>query len=427
MKLQTVRNILECYILYEQVFFMPCIRQPEIAESAAVLQYSCIEKENTTMHMADALLSPGVGGIMYGASAAGLAWSAYKLKKEGMQEQKLPLMAVSGAFVFAAQMINFSIPGTGSSGHIGGGILLAGLLGGTAALPVIAAVLLIQCLFFADGGLLAYGANLFNMGVIPCLFIWQVIYRNILDRKITPGRIWIASLLSAVFSLQLGAFGVVLETLASGVTELPFFTFIGLMQPIHLAIGIVEGCITAAVLTFVWQMRPQLLEEALLLDHTCERYGRDSADDSNSDGAASASSCTAMAGAEENGDSSREKNTEKRGEKKIFSLKKVTLILALLAVVTGGVLSFYASSDPDGLEWSMERTAGTTELERTDSVHETASQVQNQTAIMADYDYEDGQGKGTGTAGILGAGLTCALVLVAGGIAAGISKRNIKR
>ncbi len=344
------------------------------------------------MHMADALLSPAVGGIMYGASAAGLAWSAYKLKKEGMQEQKLPLMAVSGAFVFATQMINFSIPGTGSSGHIGGGILLAGILGGPAALPVIAAVLLIQCLFFADGGLLAYGANLFNMGVIPCLCIWQVIFRSLLKKRITPKRIWIAGLLSAVCGLQLGAFGVVLETMASGVTELPFATFVGLMQPIHLAIGIVEGCITAAVLTFVWQMRPQILQEALEWK---------------------TSSYVAKAG---------ESKSENKSEKKVFSLKKVVLVLAILAVVTGGFLSFYASSDPDGLEWSMERTAGTSELERTDGVHEAAAQVQSSTSIMADYDYEDGQGKGTGTAGILGAGLTCALVLVIGSVTAGISK-----
>ncbi len=344
------------------------------------------------MHMADALLSPAVGGIMYGASAAGLAWSAYKLKKEGMQEQKLPLMAVSGAFVFATQMINFSIPGTGSSGHIGGGILLAGILGGPAALPVIAAVLLIQCLFFADGGLLAYGANLFNMGVIPCLCIWQVIFRPLLKKKITPKRIWIAGLLSAVCGLQLGSFGVVLETMASGVTELPFATFVGLMQPIHLAIGIVEGCITAAVLTFVWQMRPQILQEALEWK---------------------TSSYVAKAG---------ESKSENKSEKKVFSLKKVVLVLAILAVVTGGFLSFYASSNPDGLEWSMERTAGTSELERTDGVHEAAAQVQSSTSIMADYDYEDGQGKGTGTAGILGAGLTCALVLVIGAVTAGISK-----
>ena len=330
------------------------------------------------MHMADALLSPGVGAMMYGAGAAGLAWSAYQLKKEGMQEQKLPLMAVSGAFVFAAQMINFSIPGTGSSGHIGGGMLLAGILGGPAALPVIAAVLLIQCLFFADGGLLAYGANLFNMGVIPCLCIWQVIYRPLLAKKITAKRIWIASLLSAVCSLQLGAFGVVLETKTSGVTELPFAAFLGLMQPIHLAIGVVEGCITAAVLTFVWQMRPQILEEALGWKDTCE--------------------------------------------KKAFSLKKVILVFAILALATGGILSFYASSDPDGLEWSMERTAGTSELERTDSVHEAAAQVQTKTSVMADYDYEDRQGKGTGTAGILGAGLTCGLVLVIGGIGAAITR-----
>lgn len=350
--------------------------------------------------MADALLSPAVGGIMYGAGAAGLAWSAYELKKESMQEQKLPLMAVSGAFVFAAQMINFSIPGTGSSGHIGGGILLAGILGGPAALPVIAAVLLIQCLFFADGGLLAYGANLFNMGVIPCLCIWQLIYRPLLMRWITPKRIWIASLLSAVLSLQLGAFGVVLETATSGVTELPFSTFLALMQPIHLAIGIVEGCITAAVLTFVWQMRPQLLKEALGFESRCG-YARE--------------------------EKNREESLENKNGRKAVSLKKVILILAILALATGGILSFYASSDPDGLEWSMERTAGTSELERTDSVHEAAAQVQTKTSIMADYDYEDGQGKGTGTAGILGAGLTCGLVLVIGGIGAGITRKKRKK
>lgn len=391
------------------------------------------------MHMADALLSPAVGGIMYGAGAAGLAWSAYELKKKGMQEQKLPLMAVSGAFVFAAQMINFSIPGTGSSGHIGGGILLAGILGGPAALPVIAAVLLIQCLFFADGGLLAYGANLFNMGVIPCLCIWQIIYRPLLMRRITPKRIWIASLLSAVFGLQLGAFGVVLETTASGVTELPFSTFLALMQPIHLAIGIVEGCITAAVLTFVWQMRPQLLEEALGFEGRCgyvkdsqdaqqcsqnaQQQGLSVAEDDINAGTSSVTAAQEEKTTEESQENQK-RRLENKKERKSGSLKKVILVLAVLALITGGILSFYASSDPDGLEWSMERTAGTSELERTDSVHEAASQVQEQTAVMADYDYEDGQGKGTGTAGILGAGLTCVLVLVVGGIGAVITGRK---
>ena len=84
------------------------------------------------MHMSDALLSPAVGGAMYAASAAAIGWSIYKMKKEdasasgitdsfdsGFSAAKLPtLMAVAGAFVFAAQMINFTIPGTGSSGAI---------------------------------------------------------------------------------------------------------------------------------------------------------------------------------------------------------------------------------------------------------------------------------------------------------------------
>ena len=186
------------------------------------------------MHMIDALVSPAVGGIMYAASAAATAVSVNKIKKMPDAEKKLPVMAVSGAFVFAAQMINFTIPGTGSSGHIGGGILLAALLGEGPAFLAIAAVLLIQCLFFADGGLLALGANIFNMGVIPCLLVYPLLFRCIMKKK-SRGRLIGASFASAVVSLQLGAFAVVLETVCSGITQLPFWNFVLLMQPIHLA------------------------------------------------------------------------------------------------------------------------------------------------------------------------------------------------
>ena len=117
------------------------------------------------MHMSDALLSPTVGLTMCAVSAGALAVSAARVQRSQLTRQKLPMMAVGGAFVFAAQMINFTIPGTGSSGHIGGGILLATLLGGGPALLALAAVLVVQCLFFADGGLLALGCNIFNMGV----------------------------------------------------------------------------------------------------------------------------------------------------------------------------------------------------------------------------------------------------------------------
>src|SRR4030067_1529172 len=102
------------------------------------------------MHMADALLSPAVGGAMWAGTLAAIIYSAKKLK-EKMDERMVPLMGVLGACIFAGQMINCTIPGTGSSGHIGGGMLLAILLGPYAAFLVISSVLIIQALFFADG------------------------------------------------------------------------------------------------------------------------------------------------------------------------------------------------------------------------------------------------------------------------------------
>src|SRR6516165_3034633 len=113
--------------------------------------------------MSDALVSPAVGGLLWAGAAGVAAWSARRVDADG-DERKIPLMGVLGAFVFAAQMVNFAIPGTGSSGHLGGGLLLAALLGPEAAFLVLASVLGVQALFFADGGLLALGANAVNLG-----------------------------------------------------------------------------------------------------------------------------------------------------------------------------------------------------------------------------------------------------------------------
>ncbi|RMF08663.1 MAG: cobalamin biosynthesis protein CbiM, partial [Candidatus Neomarinimicrobiota bacterium] len=109
------------------------------------------------MHMSDALISPAVGGTLWVAALAVSRRSARQV--EHHQPEDLPLMGVAGAFVFAAQMINVSIPGTGSSGHLGGGLLLASLLGPEAAFLILFVVLFIQAVFFADGGLLALGCN----------------------------------------------------------------------------------------------------------------------------------------------------------------------------------------------------------------------------------------------------------------------------
>lgn len=336
------------------------------------------------MHMSDALLSPAVGGALWVASAAAIGLSVKKLTSANngaaaMDEKKIPIMGVMGAFVFAGQMVNFTIPGTGSSGHIGGGILLAALLGPAPALVTLASMLLIQCLFFADGGLLAYGCNVFNMGVIPCLGAYTLIYRPVVKRGLNKGNITLAAILAVLVGLLAGAFAVVLETLASGITELPFSTFAVLMLPIHAAIGLVEGIVTAAVLCFVHTARPELLSGTV--EGTKLGAG--------------------------------------------VPVRKILVVFGILTLVVAGGLSLFASAYPDGLEWSMERTAGTAELEREGGVYETAAGVVDRTAFMPDYGFraageeaggeasEPNEAAGTAAAGITGSVIT---VLLAGAL-----------
>ena len=322
--------------------------------------------------MADALLSPAVGMAMNVVSVGAIAFSVAKVKKDEFSEKKIPLMGIAGALVFAAQMINFTIPGTGSSGHIGGGILLAGLLGGVPAFLSIAAVLLIQCLFFADGGLLALGCNIFNLGIIPCLIVYPLVFKPLLKRGMDTPRLSLASILAVVLALQLGAFCVVLQTTASGITALPFGTFVTLMLPIHLAIGLVEGIVTAGVLCFVYKMRPEILESAT----AGERMGDE------------------------------------------VSTTKVLAILGAMAIVAAGALSLVASSYPDGLEWSMEKVAGTTELEAEGGIHEDAAAIQESMAFLPNYGFagagDEGGALGTSASGLVGAMMTFALAGVTG-------------
>ena len=187
------------------------------------------------MHMADALLAPAVAATMYAASAVTVGASVKTLKKDEASA-KLPTMAVASALVFAGQMINYTIPGTGSSGHLCGGMLLTALLGPQAGFLSMVVILAIQALFFADGGLLALGANCWNMAFYGCFVGYYLIWRPIMRsglfasmgaRGAARAKLVLASVLGCVLTLQLGAFSVVLETTASGITELPFAVFAG--------------------------------------------------------------------------------------------------------------------------------------------------------------------------------------------------------
>ncbi len=315
------------------------------------------------MHMADALVSPAVAGTLYVCSAAAAAWSIREVRLES-DPKKVPLMGVMGAFVFAAQMINFTIPGTGSSGHLCGGMLLSALLGPYAGFLTMIGVLLLQCLLFADGGILALGCNVWNMAFYGCFIGALLIWRPVMRRGASRMKIILCSIIGCVLTLQMGAFSVTLETLASGVTELPFGLFVATMQPIQLVIGLVEGLITAAVLVFIYEARPELL-------YACQ---------------------------------------ETEQKKNRFSLRKTLIILAVLALVIGGAVSLVSSNNPDGLEWSMEQVAGTSELEAEGDVYDTAESVQEATSLLPDYSFQDSDSSmGTTVSGIVGTVLILAV------------------
>lgn len=260
--------------------------------------------------MADALLSPAVGLGAAAVSGAMLFYSAGKVSGDTEYQRKIPLMGVMGAFVFAAQMINFSIPGTGSSGHIGGGMLLAMLLGAYPAFIVISSVLLVQCLFFMDGGLLALGCNLFNLGFWPC-FLGLPLYRWLAGGARDNWRESAACVAAVVVSLELGSAGVVMETLMSGRTELPASVFLPLMLAIHTPIALVEGFLTVAVIRFIRRIRTVSV-----------------VDDGLNVGAVSPA-----------------------------------VLLFGMAVAMAAVLAWFASSRPDGLEWSIGKVSGQEELQ----------------------------------------------------------------
>lgn len=308
------------------------------------------------MHMADALISPAVAGTMYACSAVAAVYSVKKVRMES-DTKKIPVMGVMGAFVFATQMINFTIPGTGSSGHLCGGMLLTALLGPYAAFLTMIGVLLIQCLLFADGGLLALGCNIWNMAFYGCFLGYFLIWRPFMKKGASRGKIVAASIIGSVVTLQLGAFSVTLGTLLSGITDLPFSAFVGTMQPIHLAIGFVEGLITAAVLLFVYEARPEMLMEV--------------------------------------------QENKKTGK---ISFKKTVVVLGITAVLIGGGLSLFASSNPDGLEWSIEKITGSTEMDaKGTDVYTAAEGVQEKTALLPDYAFKDSESTlGTSFSGVTG-------------------------
>ena len=233
--------------------------------------------------------------------------------------------------------------------------------------------------------------------ICGCFLGYFLIYRPIVKKAIAKGDfkksrigIILASIIGCVVTLQLGAFSVVLETSVSGITEIPFLPFMGLMQPIHLAIGLIEGVITAAVLVFIYESRPEMIIEGL---------------DAVNKGSATRT--------------------------KTYSKKFVIVTIAVATLIIGGGLSLLASSNPDGLEWSLFGNeeggyAANMGLDEEDygiasTFSDTASQIVDATAFMPDYAFKSNPDNfvGTQTAGVVGAVMVAVLagiICMAGGM-----------
>lgn len=205
------------------------------------------------MHIPDGFLNVPTAAGTAVLSVFGLGFALRRARKT-LPPRRVPLLGLAAAFVFAAQMLNFPVAG-GTSGHLVGGVLAAVLLGPSAAVIVMAAVLIVQCFIFADGGVTALGANIFNMAILATVAGYGV-YR-MLVRALRGARGMIAAAAFAAWcATVLGSISCAGQLAASGTVawSVAFPTMAG----VHMLIGLGEALITALVLVAVANVRPEL-------------------------------------------------------------------------------------------------------------------------------------------------------------------------
>ena len=210
------------------------------------------------MHIPDGFLELRTAGATAALSATGL-YAAFRHLKNGLPRRKVPLMGLAAAFVFVAQMLNFPVAG-GTSGHLVGAVLVAVLLGPSAAIVVMTAVLSVQCLLFADGGILALGANVFNMAIVAVLGGYAI-FRTV--TRFLPGRrgLLAATSFASWCSTLLAALCCAGELAASGVV--PWGAVFPAMLNVHMLIGLGEALITTLVILAIERTRPDLVNLAI--------------------------------------------------------------------------------------------------------------------------------------------------------------------
>ena len=262
------------------------------------------------MHLGNSIICPVTGIPMIVAMGAAAVWAFKKARKDFTQDKILPTVMLT-ALVFGLQMINFSIPTTASSGHIIGAVLLSAILGPYVAFLSMCLILIIQSLFFADGGILALGCNIFNMGFLACFVAYPIVYKAINNK-------FLASVFASVAALQLGSIAVVIESALSGsMTNISMFT--SLMCSIHLAISVIEGIATGEVVAIA----------------------------------------------------------KKTNLSKMFSYS-----MGGAALILSGIISNYASTKPDGLEWSLLNMSDSFVAQTQGQIYAISEVLQTKTAIL---------------------------------------------
>lgn len=203
------------------------------------------------MHIPDGFLDVKTWGTLYVISAGAVAVGTYQANKK-LGEKNIPIMGITSAFIFAAQMLNFPVAG-GTSGHFMGAALASILLGPFSGMIILTAVLVVQCLVFQDGGLTALGANVFNMGIIGSFLSYFIYFLTAKMFKMT-----VAAFLSGWLSIVFAASACAFELGVSG--TFPLKMTLPAMASVHAIIGIGEGIITVLVLESIRKIRPDLLE-----------------------------------------------------------------------------------------------------------------------------------------------------------------------
>jgi len=325
------------------------------------------------MHMANELLSVPVAAGTLAVAGVGLGFICRKARQV-ISSDKMALMGIMGAFIFAAQMINFQLPAMpGTSGHMVGAVLLAIILGPHAGVVVISSVVIVQCLIFQDGGLLALGCNIINMGIVPS-YLGFFLYKSFTIGAFNNLRTYLGAMLGCMIAIEAGAFLVPIQAALSGVLVVPFTAFLVTMLGVHLLVGFVEGLITVAVLGYIQQVRPDIVSDSL-------------------------------------------------AGKVRLSKKAVLVTLAVFTIITAGGFSLFACGFPDGLEWSYAERPDQPDFgPMVSNEYPTiakADDFQNKYSPLPDYSIrttEEASSGWTSFAGVTGAGLTMLFIWLTAGI-----------